>query len=351
MRVEFWSPEDAQTGWLCNLSDHPITFNGRCYKSVEHCYQAQKFTDDKALFERVVNAENPLDAKQVSREFPNRVREDWMAVREDIMMEAVTAKFQQHSDLHTKLLRTECADLVEVCPSAVNDTFWAVNRKTGLGKNVMGKILMKVRHTLGGWDDKKALKSTMHSDTGTFKIVVFHGMKHCAIELGNRPTDFDGPVFVRVHSRCLTSEVFGSSHCDCREQLQNAMHSFGHKYGVILYLDQEGRNQGIARKIQAYKMRETLDIDTYEAYTRMGIEVDARGNYNEAAEMLRRLGISKVVLLTNNPDKMNGLERNGIQVTKRVGLTATINEFNHGYFKCKVGKMNHFDSLLKPQVV
>lgn len=165
---------------------------------------------------------------------------------------------------------------------------------------------------------------------------------HLALVLGD-VSDRE-PVLTRVHSECLTGDVFGSARCDCGDQLDRAMQLVAEQgRGVILYLRQEGRGIGLLNKLEAYRLQDT-GLDTVEANHQLGFPADAR-DYRVAAEMLRDLGIDSIQLLTNNPAKINGLERYGIQVVGREPLAVEPGEENQGYLRTKREKLGHMLGL------
>jgi GTP cyclohydrolase II len=176
---------------------------------------------------------------------------------------------------------------------------------------------------------------------GLFRTVVFRdeetGAEHLAMVLG----DVTGEsVLVRVHSECLTSEVLGSLKCDCRAQLDRALDLIAERgRGVLLYLRQEGRGIGLGNKIRAYALQ-AQGHDTYEANRLLGFPDDLR-RYDVAAEMLRQLGVRSVDLVTNNPDKIAGLERAGLPVRRRVGLPSPANPHNLDYLETKRARTGH----------
>ena len=150
----------------------------------------------------------------------------------------------------------------------------------------------------------------------------------------------DQPALVRVHSECLTGEVFGSLRCDCGPQLQRALERIGREgAGVLLYLRQEGRGIGLANKFAAYALQD-LGRDTVEANEQLGFDADERV-YLPAAEMLRQLGFGTVRLMTNNPDKVAALERYGIRVAQRVPHVFPSNGHNERYLHTKATRAGH----------
>jgi GTP cyclohydrolase II len=147
-------------------------------------------------------------------------------------------------------------------------------------------------------------------------------------------------VPVRVHSECLTSEVFGSLKCDCRDQLDWAMAEIVKRgAGAVLYLRQEGRGIGLANKIRAYELQAT-GLDTVDANRSLGLPDDAR-RYDVAVDMLAHLGIKSVRLMTNNPDKVNKLRALGVAVLGRVPVIVAPTAFSRGYLEAKRDRMAH----------
>jgi GTP cyclohydrolase II len=165
------------------------------------------------------------------------------------------------------------------------------------------------------------------------------GEEHVALVVGA----FGGkPPLIRLHSECLTGDVFGSLKCDCGPQLKEALRILGDAgSGVLLYLRQEGRGIGLANKLRAYALQDR-GLDTVDANRRLGFADDERG-YGMAAAMLRALGVDSVRLLTNNPAKVAGLEREGIQVVERVPHHMPANPHNADYIATKKKRSGHFD--------
>jgi GTP cyclohydrolase II len=187
---------------------------------------------------------------------------------------------------------------------------------------------------------------------GDFRIRVFHdqdGLDHVALTLG----DMTGPdpVLVRVHSECLTGDALGSLRCDCGPQLDAALKAINEcGWGALLYLRQEGRGIGLHAKIQAYRLQDG-GADTLDANLKLGLPADAR-DYSIAAQMLQAIGVEKVALLTNNPDKVSQLEGYGISIAERVPLIVGIGDENVGYLRTKGERMGHAiaqDDLSKPE--
>jgi GTP cyclohydrolase II len=176
---------------------------------------------------------------------------------------------------------------------------------------------------------------------GAFKGFVYgdaERKEHVALTLG--VVDDGGPVLVRAHSECLTGDVLGSSRCDCGEQLARSLHLLQEQgRGVLLYLRQEGRGIGLANKISAYALQEQ-GLDTVEANLALGLPEDGR-DYRVAAEILLDLGVRRARLLTNNPAKVEGLGRHGVEVVERVPLRISPNPSSLEYLRTKREKMGH----------
>ncbi len=182
----------------------------------------------------------------------------------------------------------------------------------------------------------------MPTDYGAFQLHLYRssvdGANHIALTRGNLA---DGEAaLVRVHSECLTGDIFGSQRCDCGEQLHQAMKritDFGK--GVLLYMRQEGRGIGLAAKIRAYKLQEQ-GYDTIEANLRLGYDSDLR-EYGIGAQILVDLGIRKIRLLTNNPKKVIGLDGYGLEIVEQLPITTQTNPHNEKYLETKKLKMGH----------
>jgi GTP cyclohydrolase II len=145
---------------------------------------------------------------------------------------------------------------------------------------------------------------------------------------------------VRIHSQCLTGDVFGSLRCDCRQQLEMALAMIAQSgSGVLIYEQQEGRGIGLMAKLKAYELQDS-GLDTVEANERLGFKADQR-EFALPAEILKALGVSKVRLLSNNPDKVAALENGGIQVSERVPCEVPLSEYAEEYLKTKKEKMGH----------
>lgn len=152
------------------------------------------------------------------------------------------------------------------------------------------------------------------------------------------------PTLVRVHSECLTGDVFGSHRCDCGEQLHEAMRMIEKEgTGAILYLRQEGRGIGLRNKLKAYQLQEQ-GLDTYEANIELGFAPDER-DYHFAADILKSIGTTSIRLLTNNPDKVTELQQDGITIVDRVPIETVPQKENQAYLKTKRDKFHHYLSV------
>lgn len=177
---------------------------------------------------------------------------------------------------------------------------------------------------------------------GLFTIHAFEepqtGQEHVALSMGD--VGNGQPVLMRVHSECLTGDGFGSLRCDCGPQLEAAMQKVAEEgRGVILYLRQEGRGIGLVNKVRAYELQDQ-GADTVEANEQLGFAPDLR-EYSMCEDMLRHLGVTRVRLMTNNPLKVEALEKHGIQVVERVPLMTGRNPHNDQYLDTKQEKMGH----------
>ncbi|MCG8411532.1 MAG: bifunctional 3,4-dihydroxy-2-butanone-4-phosphate synthase/GTP cyclohydrolase II [Bacteroidales bacterium] len=196
---------------------------------------------------------------------------------------------------------------------------------------------------------EKGVSVKLPSDYGEFELIPFrqksNGLEHVAIIKGT--WEKDEPVLVRVHSSCVTGDIFASKRCDCGQQLHEAMRKIDEiGQGVVLYMNQEGRGIGLFNKIKAYKLQEQ-GMDTVQANLELGFKDDER-DYGVGANILRELGLGKIRLLTNNPIKRKGLEAYGLEIIENVSIEVEPNEHNHFYLETKMEKMGHSLELIKP---
>jgi GTP cyclohydrolase II len=185
--------------------------------------------------------------------------------------------------------------------------------------------------------------------TTTARVFTFDGLvdgrEHLALGLGRaaegpRPAVVDGPVpLVRPHSECLTGDVFGSRRCDCGGQLREAVERIADAGGYLLYLRQEGRGIGLYSKLEAYALQDG-GIDTYDANLALGHDEDER-SYAAASQMLLALGVSRIALLSNNPDKVRQLRSYGVTVVEQVPTGVYVSPANHRYLEAKARRGRH----------
>jgi len=195
-----------------------------------------------------------------------------------------------------------------------------------------------------------ATESLVHKDVsvklptqwGDFDIVAYtqvdNGEHHLALVKGTwEPGE---PVLVRVHSSCVTGDIFGSCRCDCGPQLHKAMEMINEEgKGVVVYMNQEGRGIGLINKLKAYHLQEN-GMDTVEANIELGFKMDQR-DYGVGAQILRHLGITKLKLITNNPKKRVGLIGYGLEIVENVPIRIAPNPYNEKYLKTKRDKLGH----------
>jgi len=191
-------------------------------------------------------------------------------------------------------------------------------------------------------------KVNMPTAYGHFKLIPFrqtsNGLEHVALIKGE--WDENEPVLVRVHSSCMTGDIFGSMRCECGEQLHKAMQLIEKVgKGAIVYMNQEGRGIGLMNKIKAYKLQEE-GMDTVDANLHLGFDADER-DYGVGAQILRGIGITKIRLLTNNPVKRIGLEAYGLTIVENVPIEITTNPYNAFYMQTKKTKMGHVLKYVK----
>jgi GTP cyclohydrolase II len=201
---------------------------------------------------------------------------------------------------------------------------------------------------------KKIAEAKFPTRWGIFRIMGFEGhfltegerRKESAVALvmGDIVTE---PPLVRIHSQCLTGDVFGSLRCDCRQQLELAMQAISENgSGILIYEEQEGRGIGLMAKLQAYELQDQ-GLDTVQANEKLGFKADCR-DYNMPVEILRALNVKSVRLLSNNPDKVAALEKGGIEVAERVPCEVEPTPYAEKYLETKREKMGHLFSTRFP---
>lgn len=189
---------------------------------------------------------------------------------------------------------------------------------------------------------EREIRVNMPTEHGDFKLVAYkqttNGQNHLALVKGN--WENDEPILVRVHSSCVTGDIFGSCRCDCGPQLHAAMEMVEKEgKGVIVYMNQEGRGIGLLNKLKAYELQEK-GMDTVEANLALGFQMDQR-DYGIGAQILRDLGVKKMRLMSNNPKKRTGLIGYGLEIVDNVGIEIDANDHNRFYLETKRDKMGH----------
>ncbi len=188
---------------------------------------------------------------------------------------------------------------------------------------------------------------------GKFRIMGFEGYfgadgerrKETAVALVMGDIHAQAPL-VRIHSQCLTGDVFGSLRCDCRQQLEMALAMIAnHGTGVLVYEQQEGRGIGLMAKLQAYQLQDE-GLDTVEANVELGFDADCR-HYSLSAEVIKALGLTQVKLISNNPDKVAALENAGIKVIERVPCEVAAHKYSEAYLRTKKEKLGHMFSAFE----
>lgn len=204
---------------------------------------------------------------------------------------------------------------------------------------------------------KKVAEAEFPTRWGAFRVLGFEGTEAAKADLPGRAGKVEGlvalvmgdvhaaPPLVRIHSQCLTGDVFGSLRCDCRLQLELALTKIGEEgAGILLYEQQEGRGIGLMAKLKAYELQDK-GLDTVEANEELGFEADLR-EYELPARVLKMLGVTQVKLMTNNPEKVAALESAGITVTERVSAEVAPLETFAAYLRTKHEKMGHIVETL-----
>lgn len=189
---------------------------------------------------------------------------------------------------------------------------------------------------------EKGESANLPTKYGDFKIIPFrqlsNGLEHVALVKGE--WEENEPILVRVHSSCVTGDIFGSLRCECGDQLHKAMEMVEKEgKGVIIYLIQEGRGIGLMNKIKAYSLQEQ-GLDTVDANLQLGFNADER-DYGVGASILREIGVRKMRLISNNPVKRIGLEGYGLEIVENVGIEVGINKYNEHYMQTKKERMGH----------
>ena len=274
-------------------------------------------------------------------------------------------------DLEKKMnqLKKRKTELLAIAGLASTDKIPTTNgmiTATPKVSNVNNSIRSVTKGAVGANNNSNSIRdehiTTFVSETilptkqGKFRIRAYRcetlGMEPLAIMHENVRGDFANAseaITLRVHDKCMTSEVLGSLKCDCKEQLFTSMSYVQNNGGMVIYLQQEGRGIGIANKIAAYNLQEH-GADTVEANTRLGLPAEAR-RYEPVKFILDDLKVKHVSLMTNNPFKISSLEKLGIRVTSRKSIIIEPNMYSSKYLKCKRERMGHYDLISNYMVV
>ena len=192
-------------------------------------------------------------------------------------------------------------------------------------------------------DMKKQEETFIPTKWGDFRMLAYGEEGEYSPHIAFIHGELTGPVLTRIHSECITGDVFGSVRCDCGEQLDYAMEKIGKEGGILIYLRQEGRGIGILNKMQAYNLQDQ-GLDTVEANLQLGFHADDR-SYEEALYIYRDLNITQVRLMTNNPEKLAAFEGSGIEVVSREPVLIPPRSENKGYLLTKKSSMGHMLDL------
>ena len=189
---------------------------------------------------------------------------------------------------------------------------------------------------------RRIISVEMPTRYGNFELIAYEqkdtGQEHLVLKKGNWKAD--EPVLIRVHSSCITGDIFHSMRCDCGDQLQKSMEMIEHEgKGAIIYINQEGRGIGLVNKLKAYKLQEQ-GLDTVEANIKLGFKMDER-DYGVGAQIIRDIGVQKMRLMTNNPTKRAGLIGYGLEIVENVAIKTPSNKHNEKYMQTKRDKMGH----------
>lgn len=252
-----------------------------------------------------------------------------------------------HTEATVDLLRMANLEPVGVCCEIMKDDgtmarlgeLGSFQREFSLKACSLAQIISRRQHTEKLVEREETVK--LPTDYGEFTCHAYHskvdGLTHLALVHGE--INPECPVLCRVHSECLTGDVFGSRRCDCGSQLHLAMQRIAREGGVLLYLRQEGRGIGLSAKLHAYKLQEQ-GLDTVDANIRLGFPPDLR-DYGVGAQILRDLGVRSLRLLTNNPRKIVGLSGHGLRIVEQLPISIPANDDNRRYLETKRTRMGH----------
>jgi len=220
----------------------------------------------------------------------------------------------------------------------------ARNRRSSYGQRRDSNVveIKNARRLMNSRTVERVAEARLPTDFGEFRILGYRALNSNEefVVLVQGELRKDRPTLVRVHSQCLTGDVFGSTKCDCGQQLRKAMELIEREgSGAIVYQQQEGRGIGIINKIRAYALQDQ-GADTIEANEKLGLAVDLR-SYEQCAEILRHLGVNSVRLMSNNPEKIRALEEMGLKVVERVSLVTVPTDAARSYLRTKKEKLGH----------
>ena len=315
--------EKLQTAFTVSI-DHELTTTG--ISAAERSLTALKAVEDDA---------KPEDFRRPGHMFPLEAREGGVLRRAG------------HTEATVDLLRIAGMEPVGVCCEIMKEDgtmarlgeLGSFQKQYGLKACSLAQIIEHRQHTEKLVEREETVK--LPTEFGEFICHAYHskvdGKTHLALVHGE--IDSDKPVLCRVHSECLTGDVFGSRRCDCGSQLHAAMRRVAQEGGVILYLRQEGRGIGLAAKLHAYKLQEQ-GYDTVDANIKLGFPADLR-DYGVGAQILRDLGVRHLRLLTNNPRKIVGLAGHGLDIVEQVPISIPPNDDNRHYMETKRDRMGH----------
>ena len=306
--------------------DHVSTTTG--ISALERAVTAQKVVDDNA---------KPEDFRRPGHMFPLTARAGGVLKRDG------------HTEATVDLMRLAGLKEAGLCCEIMKDDGTMARYEDLVAFAQQHKLLMISIEHLQEYRRQHEINLTHEADAklptryGDFRIHGFvdkiTGEHHIALVMGN-PSECDD-LLVRVHSECLTGDAFGSAKCDCGEQLDFALKAIAEKgCGMLIYLRQEGRGIGLINKLKAYELQEK-GMDTVEANVALGYPEDAR-NYSVAAQILKSFDVKKVSLLTNNPQKIDGLKKYGIEVVQRVPIEVAAKSSDLFYLQTKKLKMGHY---------
>lgn len=252
-----------------------------------------------------------------------------------------------HTEAAVDLARlTNQSEVAYICEILNEDGTMARRSQLDILANQWNMPIISVEELVTYCLNQEKITVKLPSIYGDFELTLFedeHQKEHLVLSKGDL-SYLKEPLLVRLHSECLTGDVFGSHRCDCGEQLIKSMKMIEENgSGAILYLRQEGRGIGLKNKLKAYQLQEN-GKDTFEANTALGFQADER-DYVFAADILKTFNINEVKLMTNNPDKVEQLESNGIKVVERIPLEVAAVKENQHYLKTKKEKFNHYITI------